>query len=58
MNKQSEDRRDTTLPIVLHHFSLTKLAKEILVVCNDDQLKVRMIFPLVDDTSKRVSTPR
>jgi len=39
-------------PIILHHLSLTKLAKEILIVCDDDQLKVGMILPLVNDVDK------
>lgn len=41
------------LPIVLHYLGLTKLAKEILVMGDDDQLEVRMILPLVDDASQK-----
>ena len=40
------------LPVVLHHVGLAKLAKEVLVVSDDDELEVRVILALVDDTGR------
>lgn len=39
-------------PIMIHNFTLTELPKEILVVCDDDKLKVSVVPSFVDDTAR------
>jgi hypothetical protein len=36
------------VPIIFHYFTLAQLTKEVLVVCNDNELEV-MALSLVDD---------
>lgn len=38
-------------PIMIHNISLTELPKEILVVCDDNKLKVSVVPSFVDDTA-------
>ena len=38
-------------PVVLHHVTLAELAKEVLVVCNDDKLEVGVVLSLIDDAA-------
>jgi hypothetical protein len=38
-------------PIMIHNVSLTELPKEILVVCDDNKLKVSVVPSFVDDTA-------
>lgn len=45
------DDADKILPVILHDIGLTQLSEEVLVVCNDDQLEVRVVLPLVDNTA-------
>ena len=45
-----QDDADKILPVILHDIGLTQLSEEVLVVCNDDQLEVRVVLPLVDNT--------
>ena len=42
---------DKILPVILHDIGLTQLSEEVLIVCNDDQLEVRVVLPLVDNTA-------
>jgi hypothetical protein len=37
------------VPIILHHITLTQLAKEVLVVRDNNQLEIRMVLAFVDD---------
>lgn len=48
-----EGHRNIALPVILHHLGLTKFAKEILVMCDDDQLEVGMTLPLLDDAPRK-----
>ena len=36
---------------MIHNFTLTELPKEILVVCDDNELEVSVIPSFVDDTA-------
>ena len=38
-------------PVVLHYVTLAELAKEVLVVCNDDKLEVGVVLSLIDDAA-------
>ena len=46
-----QDDADKILPVILHDIGLTQLSEEVLVVGNDDQLEVRVVLPLVDNTA-------
>lgn len=46
-----QDDADKILPVILHDIGLTQLSEEVLIVCNDDQLEVRVVLPLVDNTA-------
>jgi hypothetical protein len=37
------------LPIVLHHIALAQFPQEILIVRDDNELKIRPVLALVDD---------
>ncbi len=43
------NRKDS--PVIFHYITLAELAKEVLVVCNDDKLEVGMVLPLVNDAA-------
>jgi hypothetical protein len=38
------------VPIVFHDIVLAELTQEVLVMCDDDELEIRMIFSFIDDT--------
>lgn len=37
------------IPIVFHHITLSQFAKEILIVRDDNELEIRVVFAFIDD---------
>ena len=44
-------------PVVLHNVRLPELAQEVLVMRDDDKLKVGMVFPFINDAWRHLSHP-